>query len=410
MVVMPAKAVIFDYKTLILRLGTSAAADAAALLHSLAAQGLQWCIFSTEPLSPAQKEQIQQLGYPTPSLVVDQSHIADGKRRGSPAWIDAVTTALHLKRHELLYIGCTAMDWRTAINSGVMYQHAAWAASMPAGTTSLVARAPGDVDRFLKMFLCGDPSWSHRTDQGNWSLRSLLPASARLPSTSPGPTFKLQDVFTYNKKVQIGDADARSILMLYVLANAYLEDLIPANPYFCIYPSSTSGQVSERLQTYLDKAAALFHGYYREDLLIRAADAPDTSLERWKASQGKSAQDISIATQAQTVHLGPKYRGKLATKTVVVLDDFTTHGMSLEWARLLLSAAGTRQIVMLTVGKYGSRHTRYDLKDPSALDPFRLNALTPENFTTTVVTPVYDPQAQDRLYQRLAAALDASGT
>lgn len=301
------------------------------------------------------------------------------------------------------------MDWRTAINSGVMYQHAAWAASMPGGTTSLVAREPGDVDRFLEMFLSGDPSWSHRADQDNWSLRSLLPASARLPSTSPGPTFKLQDVFTYKRPVKIGDADARSILMLYVLANAYLEDLIPANPYFCIYPSSASGQVSERLQTYLDKAAALFHGYYREDLLVRAADAPDTSLERWKASQGQAAKDISIATQAQTVHLGSKYRGKLATKTVVVLDDFTTHGMSLEWARLLLTAAQTRQIVMLTVGKYGSRHTRYDLKDPSTLAPYQLNTLTAENFTTTSVIPAFDPQAEDHLYQRLAAALDSSG-
>lgn len=406
--VMPAKAVIFDYKTLLLKPGNAAAAETAALLHSLAARGLQWCILSTDPLSPAQKERIQQLGYPAPSLLVDRSHIAGGKNRGSPAWIDAVTTALHLQRYELLYVGCTALDWRTAINSGVMYQHAAWAAPMPGGTTSLVAHAPGDVDRFLEMFLSGDPSWSHRTDQDNWSLRSLLPASARLPSTSPGTTFRLQDVFTYKRPVEIGDADARSVLMLFVLAYAYLEDLIPASPYFCIYPSSTSGQVSERLKTYLDKAAALFHGYYREDLLVRAVDAPDTSLERWKASQGQAAKDVSIATQAQTVHLGPGYRGKLGAKTVVVVDDFTTHGMSLEWARLLLTAAGTRRIVMLTVGKYGSRHTRYDLKDPSTLAPYRINTLTADSFTTTSLTPVFDPQAEGRLYQRLAAALDSS--
>ncbi|MFL1897515.1 hypothetical protein ACJWDR_44860 [Streptomyces tauricus] len=91
-----------------------------------------------------------------------------------------------------------------------------------------------------------------------------------------------------------------------------------------------------------------------------------------------------------------------------VLDDFTTHGMSLEWARLLLTAAGTQRIVMLTVGKYGSRHTRYGLKDPSTLAPYQLNTLTAENFTTTSVTPAFDPQAEDHLYQRLAAALDSS--
>ncbi|MER6563562.1 hypothetical protein ABT300_38765 [Streptomyces sp. NPDC001027] len=300
------------------------------------------------------------------------------------------------------------MDWRTAINSGVMYQHAAWAAPMPAGTTSLVARTPAEVDSFLKMFLSGEPGWSHRTDQGNWSLRSLLPASARLPSTQPGPTFRLQDVFTYNRAVKIGDADARSLLMLFVIANAYMEGLIPANPFFCVYPSSTSGKVSEQLQTYLDKAAKLFHGYYREDLLVRAVDAPDTSLERWKAGQGQPAKTVTIATQAQTVHLGPKYRGRLGTKTVVVLDDFTTHGMSLEWARILLTAAGAQRIVMLTVGKYGSRHTRYELKDPSALAPYQLNSLTADSFNATQLSPDSDPHAQDRLCQRIAAALDTS--
>jgi hypothetical protein len=76
--------------------------------------------------------------------------------------------------------------------------------------------------------LTGEPSWSHRIDRGNWNLRSLLPATATLPSTEPGPTFRLQDVFTYGKPIKIDDGDARGILMLYVLANAYLEGLLPA--------------------------------------------------------------------------------------------------------------------------------------------------------------------------------------
>ncbi|MEU3620412.1 hypothetical protein ABZ725_50355 [Streptomyces sp. NPDC006872] len=108
------------------------------------------------------------------------------------------------------------------------------------------------------------------------------------------------------------------------------------------------------------------------------------------------------------MHLGPRYRGKLGTKTVVVLDDSTTHGMSLEWARILLTAAGAQRIVMLTVGKYGSRHTRYELKDPSVLAPYQLNSLTADGFTATPLSPVADPHAQDRLYQRIAAALDSS--
>ncbi|MER8096488.1 hypothetical protein [Streptomyces goshikiensis] len=397
---------IFDYKTLLLHPGTAEAVAARGMLEQLHAWGLRWCMFTTNPLSEHQRQHLAALDYPDPDLLVDLSHIASGKRRGSPHWVDVVTQAFALERYELLYVGYTAMDWRTAINSGVMYQHAAWAARMPGGTTSLVARSPEAVTQFIATFLTSGPSWSHRLDRDNWALRSLLPASATLPSTSPGTTFRLQDVFTYGKPIKIDSGDARGILMLFVLANAYLEGLLPANPYFCVYPSSKKGKVSEQLQGYLDKAASLFHGYYREDLLVRTVDAPDTSLERWKASQGRPAEEVTIATQARTVHLGERYRGKLAGKTVVIFDDFTTHGMSLEWARLLLNAAGVERIIMLTVGKYGTRHTRYELI--GQVDPYVPNALTADDFKAVNLMPVADPQAQDRLYQLIASSMDGA--
>jgi hypothetical protein len=116
---------------------------------------------------------------------------------------------------------------------------------------------------------------------------------------------------------------------------------------------------------------------------------------------------VTIATQARTVHVGERYRDKLTGKTVVVFDDFTTHGMSLEWARLLLTAAGVGRIVMLTVGKYGTRHTCYELRGRN-LDPYAPNAMTADDFTTVNLVPVADPQAQDRLYQLIAGSMDGA--
>ncbi|WP_182907560.1 hypothetical protein [Microbispora sp. H13382] len=406
---MAVQAVIFDYKTLLMRPGTPQAQAARGMLEWLRDRGLRWCVFTTDPFSENYRQDFGQLGYPEPDLLVDLGHIASGKRRGSPDWVDTVTAAFELERRELLYVGCNVMDWRTAINSGVLYLHACWAGPMPSGTTSLTADSPQEIPKFTETFLTGPPSWSHRLDQDHWSLRSLLPASATLPSTSPARWFALQDVFTYDKTIKINNDDARDVLMLFVLANAYLEGLIPANPYICVYPGSKKGKVSAQLKDYLDKAAKLFHGYYRDDLLVRMVDAPDTSIERARARRQGGTADVSIATQATTVHLGPKYRGKLKGKTVVVFDDFTTHGMSLEWARLLLAAAGVGRIVMLTVGKYGTGHTRYELKDGKVLDPYVLNALTADDFSSVNCRPIVDQAAEGRLSTLISISLGTTG-
>jgi len=194
--------------------------------------------------------------------------------------------------------------------------------------------------------------------------------------------------------------------MLFVLANAYLEGLLPAHSFFCIYPGSKRGTVSEKLKGYLDKAAKLFHGYYREDLLIRACDAPDTSIERWRARQTGSEADVSIATQATTVHIGDNYRDKLNGKNVVVFDDFTTQGMSLEWARIMLSAAGAGRIVLLTVGKYRNSHTHYELKEGISFNPFGINVeLTSDDFVEVEQYPGVDRDVSRYFYDVISAEM-----
>ncbi|WP_404200225.1 phosphoribosyltransferase [Streptomyces tauricus] len=149
--------------------------------------------------------------------------------------------------------------------------------------------------------------------------------------------------------------------------------------------------------------------YYREDLLERVMQAPDTSLERWRRSTGQgSTADISIAAQARTVRINPKYRGKLKGKTVVVFDDFTTEGKSIEWARILLSKAGTAQVITLTVGKYGSRHTNYGIRpitsnDPGiAIDPYTVSNLSATDFVSAVFSGTYGPGPQDSLTTTMA--------
>lgn len=349
------KAVIFDYKALSIERSEirSAMADATSRLR---AQGLRICVFSTNESDRA--NQIDQWGLTPSDCWITQKDVAGGKNRGSPEWISAAAERLAVKSHEFLYIGTTALDWRTAINAGVMYAHAGWARPQPARTTSIVLSQPNSVISFVDLFLRYGPSWTYSLSdkRGQLEVRALLPASAELPST-PSAAFTLQDIFTYERNPTVGIQEihsARNLLMMHVITSCYQEGLLSPGSHFCVYPSSTVGRVSAPLSEYVRPASTLVHGFYREDLLERYAQSTDTSLERYRARREGRSANVSILDQANSVRIADRYaHGKLRDRTVVVFDDFMTEGTSLSWAQLLLSAAQASRVVLVSIGKYG---------------------------------------------------------
>ncbi|MGW0230908.1 hypothetical protein ACWDWO_21575 [Actinopolymorpha singaporensis] len=373
------KAAIFDYKTVLVK-DQTLAIQIRGLLEWLRSTGIKICVFTTQPTDIASKA--QALGYPAIDVTINGGDIAGRKNRGSPAWIDTATERLGVSRKDLIYIGATVLDWRTAVNSGVVYMHAAWSGAN--NQTCLVAETPADVRIMSEHFLLQAPRWSYSWDDSNrrFSLRALLPASATLPSTSPSASFKLQDIFTYNMKVRVGGENARDLLALHVLTSCHAEGLLAQNSFFCIYPGSRPGKISGQLAEYVKPSASLVHGYYRDDLLLRDVPATDTSLERVAAKRQGRQANVSIKTQTSTVRLNAKYRSQLEGRSVIVFDDFTTTGMSLEWARNLFLAAGVDHVVLLAIGKYGGRYQTYDLKCDSRIDAFGLNDLDVTNFNT----------------------------
>jgi len=401
---MTLKAVIFDYKT-IFKIRPEAHQQVQQLLTDLQVRGIRTCIFTTDPMDV--HTAARSFGYPTPAAHVSLADVPGQKKRGSDAWIEVAEARLGLPRHEMLYVGATTLDWRTAINAGVFLLHAGWAAPQPPRTTLIVAAKPHDVLTFAEHFLLQPPRWSYRLDDTarRFSIRCLLPASARLPSTSPGTSFKLQDIFTYSRDVRVGDDSARDLLGMHAISSLYTEGLLIPNARFCVYPGSKRGTISAELEPFVRPAATLAHGYYKDDLLVRAVDAVDTSIERWKANQAGVNANISISNQASTVHIGTKYRGKLAGRTVIVFDDFTTTGMSLEWARNLLLSAGADRVVLLTIGKYSSNYTTYDPLAYAQLNPFAVSGLQPGDFQQATKQLTYDGANEPALASLFARAI-----
>jgi hypothetical protein len=231
---------------------------------------------------------------------------------------------------------------------------------------------------FVTHFLLRPPRWEFALDipEKGLHVRSLLNASAVLASTNPDNTFSLQDVLTYEKRVRLQNVPAQNLLLLHALSSLLLEGLIPRNPAVAIYPSHQPGAISSVLQSFLGIAARFFHGYFRQDLLLRAKPAPDTSLLRWQGARDQ----VHFTTQTNTVHVNEARRNLVEGNTVLLFDDFTSSGMSLEWGRNLLYAAGAARVVLVTVGKYGQPFTSVYEPYGADVSPYALKDYDEDSF------------------------------
>ncbi|MDX3030874.1 hypothetical protein PV421_36200 [Streptomyces scabiei] len=376
------RAVAFDYKAVLSAPG-HAHDGIAELLRWLDERYVAWVLLTNEPMDA--KVALAAAGLPEPALHLCRDDIPDKAKRGNGAWLEAVADRLSLRTNQLILVGTSQFDWYTGIHAGVVHVHARWASRLGKPITSLASDEPADIIELLEHFLLDETSWAFRLDDEDraFAIRSMLPFNAQFPR-GDGRTFTVKDIFTYDKTVKVGDQDARDVLMLRLLCAAYLDGALPGQSYFCVYPSSTPAKGSPQLAGFLERAKVMTGSSYKEDLLERVAQAPDTSLERYKRSIGQSsAKDISIAAQARTVRVNPNYRRKIAGKTVIVFDDFTTEGKSIEWARTLLDEAGAARVIALTIGKYPSRHTVYRLRPGVTIDPFTTNDVTAADFLTT---------------------------
>ncbi|GHB29998.1 MULTISPECIES: hypothetical protein [Streptomyces] len=376
------RAVAIDYKA-VLRGPEGAHEGVAELLRWLDDRDVAWVLLTNNPMDATSA--LAAVGLPEPDLHLCRDDIPDKAKRGNKAWLEAAADRLGIRMNQLILIGTSQFDWYTGIHAGVVHIHARWASRLGAKITSLMSDEPTDVIELLEYFLLHEPRWAFRLDDEDraFAIRSMLPFNARFPRGG-GRTFTIKDIFTYESTVKVGDQDARDVLMLHLLCAAYLDGALPGQSFFCVYPSSTPAKGNPQLAGFLQRAKVMTGSSYKEDLLERVAQAPDTSLERYKRSIGQSTgRDISIAAQARTIRVNPAYKKKIAGKTVIVFDDFTTEGKSLEWARTLLSEAGAARVIALTIGKYPSRHTVYRLRPGVTIDPFTTNDVSLAHFQTT---------------------------
>jgi len=298
---------------------------------------------------------------------------ANNKKRGAKEWLRYISDTYDIRPNEIIYLGQSKLDWRTAVNSGAFYFHANFVRNKDYESFGL--KSFSLFIRLVKIFWeMKDGLWGFSHKSGNIKLRFLLSSQVEVP-VDGNKVSKLADILKedYDKNHTIGEMPARNVLMFFTLVQLWLSgDITPAS-YFTFYPGHSIGGGNKFLETYFSGATrAAFKGYFWKNLLYRFKN----TIRKHKARLEEKRNLVSFEKEFNTLCVKKetlRKRKDLNKKNVVIVDDFSTTGISLEAGRAILQLAGFKNIVLCAIGKYGGgRYNKYEIKPEikTKIDPF----------------------------------------
>ncbi len=343
---MAIKGVIFDVsKTLIKPYPSSTAAPGVVdLINHLRSLGIKIFAFENDGPQSKVESRLQTCGIYFDEVVTSKEI---GINKGSPAWIDYIKVMHSLSANELIYIGDSDLDMRTASQSRVLYLHAGWAS--PQGKYGILAPTPKWVSVVVQHIFLKKHLWFwqlNTSDSKGFPVRKL----AMIDGNGAGDEeFKYLMVAVFKSKTpstKVGPILLADFVMLHLLASIYFEGIYQDIDFWTIQPGHSPNSFSPMTQ-HLDTAAKLFRDKYKNDLIQRGTLAINSRDARKKGFLE------ALKNQLESTNVNPLYRGQLQGKNILYLDDFITAGPTTEISRNLLIEAGASKITNVSIGKYG---------------------------------------------------------
>ena len=246
------------------------------------------------------------------------------------------------QRNEVLYVGNTTDDMKTAANGGLMFVNVMWhGVASPYG---FQFDSPRDVARFVDCICLGLDGWFWALEQGDLRVYALA------PFTTLSPRYAQAHAYSENAKATskhgAGDANFWGRLLA---ARIYFSGLADEIDYITAYPGHAPTSNATVISEALNILGQSLRKSYLPDLILRHTKAVKSQTAR--ASGGS----VGLDNQLNTIRLNPApvrgvggkpYKSPPARggKRVLVIDDICTEGNSFEGARAYLRAAGAQTV------------------------------------------------------------------
>lgn len=267
-----------------------------------------------------------------------------------------------LAPHDVLVVATKSEDVQMGKNGRAVLIAAGWSSDPVVRRLGIQVHDASELREVVDCIAGWSGSWWFVAKQARYTVRALADLSSYNRPTS-------QVDFSEKVTNTVKAGGPRLMGLLTIAARSLLkEGLADAdNLIWGVYPSSSSANddcevlsdFAHRLRTTVSRVR---HAERGQPLFIRHRPSP-------KRSSGQGGDRTDPTGQFSTIHLNPHYRGKLAGKHAIIIDDCTTYGVSFGVAAALLRRAGVSGVTGVALGKFGNQLRYYEVdvtKDPFA--------------------------------------------
>ncbi|MFD1453141.1 phosphoribosyltransferase [Oceanobacillus sojae] len=178
----------------------------------------------------------------------------------------------------------------------------------------------------------------------------------------PEEEVRIKSIFETNLKGDVSSRDQRILLLLLfhlineVTTNSFFEKV----DYWGTFPSSNPINSDTSVSFIKEAVRVLINGGPRKgpEILIRH------SYMQSKHSSGALRLNNKSDKDFDTLIVNPNLINRIKGKVICIIDDYITNGYSAESAKHLLFAAGAKEVIFISIGKFGQRYysTNYEIK------------------------------------------------
>lgn len=160
----------------------------------------------------------------------------------------------------------------------------------------------------------------------------------------------------YMSTLKYGNANYRyAVYFHYLTMITGMEDFHDVD-YWMAVPSST-GSNENNIYDIVKRTRYLLNNRKSDELFIRHKPArKSTAMDKSDRIKEGSKRHF------ETIHLNPKYKGKLKGKKVCIIDDYVTNGPSFESVRNLLIHEEVNEIILVAIGTFQQAYHKEEYK------------------------------------------------
>lgn len=253
---------------------------------------------------------------------------------------DYVLRAMNWASNEVVYIGSSDDDMRTAVNGNILFLRAIWYSHNT--NYGFEFKTVKEIARFIDTLCLREHFWSHVIKDGDFEFYALAPFS-----TYKEAFRKYSENGRAAAKFGQGDVD---FWLGALVTSMYFTGIHSRIDYVTSYPGHQAGCDNDKMSGDLMTFAKCFRKGYLHDLVIRHSTAlksqtarnQGVALDHHNQLNTIALNQFPTKNFKQVLKNSPLQRGK----TVLLVDDICTKGYSLETGRKLIEATGAKTILV----------------------------------------------------------------